>query len=172
MTGIDVRTARVALAPLCQALRDGVAEQRRSLLAEADETAAHLLVEARASANRILVEARAAGAADGRAELAAQQAGDRRADRTAELGAQHAAYAELWRQVAERIAAWCARPEVRLLLIDRARSALGADAVVVDAPNGGVTGMSDGRRLDLDADTITAAAIEGLGAQVARLWTP
>lgn len=169
---MDVAAARTALAPLCRALRDDAGEETGRRLADADADTAHLLSDAHTTAADILARARAAGIADGAAELAARRARQRQAARTGELRAQQDTYRELRRQVVARIAAWCARPETRSLLAERVRTVLGEDATVTDARNGGVIGTAGGRRLDLDVDTIAATAIETLGGDLARLWSP
>ncbi|HVV20474.1 MAG TPA: hypothetical protein VHF06_13635, partial [Pseudonocardiaceae bacterium] len=92
--------------------------------------------------------------------------------RAAELRAASDAYRELRDRVTERVAHWCARPATRSLLAARARAALGADAVVSDARDGGVVATVAGRRLDLSARTIAVTAVDALGADVAKLWSP
>lgn len=172
MTALDVATARAALAPLYDALRDDARADARRRLADADGDADALLADARARADSVLAQARTAGAAEGAAELAERRSTDRRATRAAELGAEQEVYRELRGRVGARIAEWCARPENRSLLVAKVRAVLGSGAVVRDAPGGGVIGTVDGRRLDLTSDAVATLAVEALGADVMGLWAP
>jgi hypothetical protein len=60
-------------------------------------------------------------------------------------------------------------PEVRNRLIDYVRAQLGEDAVISDAPTGGVIGTVPGRRLDCSYATLVE---QGLAERATPLNTP
>jgi len=172
MNAVVVTESRAALAPLVDALRAQADEDAERALAAAAATAAALLAQAHAEADAILARARQLGTAEGASAAVAARTRGLRAARTAELAAQDDVYRELGRRVTERVAAWCARPDTRALLLARTHEVLGEHAVVADAPGGGLLASTAGHRLDLDAATLAARAVDALGAEIAGLWAP
>ncbi|MER5390512.1 hypothetical protein [Saccharopolyspora sp. NPDC002686] len=162
---------RNALVPL----RDGViARAQREADAElrvARREAETLIAEAREASSAAVDKAVARGREDAAAARSAEEARRRRSERAVELAAQREAFEELIGEVTARLSQLDDQA-LRDRLRGRVRSALGSEAEVVDAPGGGVIGRVPGRLVDLSFRTAAARAVEELGADVERLWTP
>ncbi|MDN3027950.1 V-type ATP synthase subunit E family protein [Streptomyces sp. S.PB5] len=164
-----------ALAPVRDRLLEEAAADAQALLTAAAEDAASLLRDAEARAAGILAEARSQGAADAETARRAVHAQARRAARARELAARRECWEELRRQVVEGVEALRdtdAYPHLRERLAARVRQLLGPDALVTEAPGGGIVGEAPGRRLDLSLATLAERALERTGAEVEQLWAP
>ncbi|MET8763379.1 hypothetical protein [Lentzea sp. NPDC004782] len=161
-----------ALAPVRAALLAGArAEAERELSAarlDADAT----LASARAKANSILAAAAEEGRADAVASIAAGHEKARRAARSIGLAAQREIYEELLERVTAAVARAFTEPDRRAQLVAAVHAQLGADAIVRDAPGGGVTGEVAGRLVDLGVRAVAARAVDALGDEVRALWAP
>jgi vacuolar-type H+-ATPase subunit E/Vma4 len=161
-----------ALAPVRAALlAEARAEAERALSAahlDADAT----LARARAEARSILDLAADEGRADAARSIAAEHEKARRAARALELAAQRESYEELHRRVAAAVAHAFSEPGRRDQLVAAIRAELGADAIVRDAPGGGVRGEAAGRFVDLGVRAVTGRAVDALGDEVQALWAP
>ena len=71
---------------------------------------------------------------------------------------------------ARRHARRLAKAVLQWLKALRARAALGPDAILTEAPEGGLVAESGSRRLDLTLPTLADAALEAAADQVAGLW--
>lgn len=134
-----------------------------------------LLARARAEAEAILTEAGRQGAADGAALAAAERARQRRRARGLVLKAERQAYEALQersRAAARGLHKDPGYPALRQRLTRLALAAAGPGAVVAEQPDGGVVAEAPGVRVDCSLDRLAARAVEALGGEVARLWTP
>lgn len=170
MTGL-----REALEPVRTALLDRARADADATGRRAAAEAATALGQARARAAEIVAAARA----DGRRDAETVRARDAsRADREARetvLRAQREAYDRLRRDALSRVCALRDDPGYPALLDrlrDRAAAALGNGAVVHEHPDGGIVAEAAGRRLDLSLPALADRAVDDLGAEVTRLWTP
>jgi hypothetical protein len=137
-----------ALEPVRRALLDRARADAAATRATAEARAEAVLTRARAEAERLVAEARAQGEADGAIVLATTRARARRQARSVVLAAQRSAYEELRRQ---------ARAEARRLVGDGDRTS-------------GTAG--EGRRIVWSTDTLADEAVDGLGAELEKLWAP
>jgi vacuolar-type H+-ATPase subunit H len=164
-----------ALAPVRAALLARARRDAEDRLARADEDVAGQLADARAEAARITAEARAQGERDAAVVLSAERTRARRQARAVVLHAQRDAYEELRRRcrAAARGLVGGAGHRDRL---DRlraiARADLGAQALLEEHPDGGVTAAVPGRRAHYTPDALADLALDALGGQVQGLWTP
>ncbi len=174
MTGVDTRTDDPLAAVRTALLAEARADAAR-VLAAADGDTAAVLAQAAEEAATIRAEARARGEADAAGVLVNERARARREARAALLGAERGAYEELRRRV--RAAAASLRedpgyPTLRDRLTARARAVLGDRATVTDHPAGGVVAAAGGRRVAYSFDVLADRAVEDLGPDLARLWSP
>jgi vacuolar-type H+-ATPase subunit E/Vma4 len=163
-----------SLAPVRDSLLARARAEAHRLLGEATADADRVLAAARAEADEVLATARAEGEADAAAALADVRARARRRGRSRVLAARRTAYDELVRAARAASRDLAAEPgfgAARARLRDRARSALGPDAVLRDTDDG-VAAEAGGRRVVLGLDGLADAAIDRLGADVEELWTP
>ncbi len=162
------------LAPVREELLARARADAEQALAEADADAAASLAAARSEADAILDAARAQGESDAAAVLSAKRARDRRQARAVVLAAQREAYDELRSQVVHALSAIRDDPGYgpwRDRLAEHARTVLGADAVVSEAPEGGVLGEANGRRVLYTLVGLADRAIHTMGADVEGLWS-
>ncbi|MER6631215.1 hypothetical protein ABT301_23855 [Streptomyces sp. NPDC000987] len=167
--------ADAALAPVRDRLLRDARAEAEALLAAADADAAAALRDAEARAAEILAEARRQGAADAESVRAAARVRARRTARARELAARRECWEELGRQVVqgvEELRGTDAYPRLRERLTAYVRQALGPDAVVTEAPGGGVTGEAPGRRIDCSLAALAHRALERTGVEAERLWAP
>jgi hypothetical protein len=162
---LAVRTALLARA----------AADAQRLHAEADADADEIITRARAEADAIRTEARAQGEADAAAELVAERARARRQARGVVLRAQRECFDELRTRAVLAAASlrddpsyseWCDRMRSRL------RSALGDEVIISEHPAGGLLGEVPGRRVELTLAGLAEQALNDLGPDVERLWSP
>lgn len=172
MTGLEVERARLALAPLRQALLASAQADVARELAEAQRQATALVTRAEARAEKVLAAAVSAGKEDAEAVITARRNEARRQARMSELATQREAYDELRRQVADHLARLAADPQRRERLANQVHQLLGPAATVQDAPGGGVIGRSPGRQVDLGVRALADRAVHDLGGELAGLWTP
>lgn len=164
----------VALAPLRAELLRRARTDAGRVRQEADAAAAVILAEATARRDEILAEAVTRGTADAAEIRSAWRARVRHGIRAGELTAQRAVYEELTEQVTEAVCALRHQPGYPVLrqrLADRARELLGPDAVITDAPGGGIVARTAGRRLDYSLAGFADRAVDRLGADIAGLWS-
>lgn len=163
-----------ALDPVRARLIERARADADTLLDAARTEAAKTIAAAQARAEAMLDEARARGEALAAAKTAELLTAARRDARGLELTAQHAIYDEARDGIKRGIQALRQAPDypaVLAALQRRARELLGSDALVIEDERGGVIATAPGRRLDLSLPTISARVAEGLGEEVARLWT-
>jgi vacuolar-type H+-ATPase subunit E/Vma4 len=169
------REAELALAPVRAWLRDAARREADAMVASARADADQQLARARAEAAELISFERDQGAAEGAAAAARERARARREARTTVLRAQ-AALVTLLRDQARAAVLSLKDDEVdyaalREELESRARTALGPEATVAEAPAGGVVAQAGSRRVDLSLAMLADQAVSGLGVEVTRLWT-
>jgi hypothetical protein len=168
-------TAAGALAPVRAALLAAAEADAAALLAAADAEVAAAVAAAEAQAAELVARARAEGAADAETMLAADRARGGREARRIALAARREAYELLRDRARAGVAALPADPAYPAILARltaRARALLGADAEIAPHPDGGVLGSAPGRRCDLSLPALADRAVDSLGPEVERLWTP
>lgn len=165
---------------------DALAQVRAFLLARARAEADRVRAEAAAEADAALAQAREQAAAildaareqgkrDGAQLTAAAQAQARRRARGLLLAAQRRAYQALRQRGRAAAAALHEQPDYPVLherLARLARQLAGPDAVVAEAPGGGVLARAPGRRVDCSLDALADRAVDALGGEVEGLWAP
>ncbi len=150
------------------------AEAQR-LLAHADADAEATLAAAQREADDIRGAARAEGESDAAAVLAAERARVRRQARAVVLAAQRKAYDQLRSRVAQALATVRDDPGYRPWLdglAERARAVLGADALVREAPDGGVIAETNGRRGEYTLVGLADQVMDAMGTDIEGLWSP
>ena len=149
--------AAAALEPLkAELLRraNGAAAERLQQAAAED---AATVAQAEHEAALIVDQARQEGIAEAAALVAAQRARSRRQAREVVLRARAEAWAELRQRSMAAVTVLSTEPAYRELhsrLVDYVRAELGTEAVISDAPTGGVIGTVPGRRLDCSFATL------------------
>jgi hypothetical protein len=164
-----------ALAPVREALLERARADADAVLHTAGVQAAAVLAAAHSRAAALVAEGRAEGERDAATVGALRRARAQREARAAVLRAQAAAYAELRRRSRAAVRALRddpAYPQLLAALRARAEARLGPAATVREHPDGGVVADAPGRRLDASLDALADAALDGLGAEVQRLWAP
>ncbi|MGR3939032.1 hypothetical protein [Streptomyces sp. BRA346] len=164
-----------ALAPVRAELLRTARAEAREVLDRADREAEALVGEALARARVIVEEAHRQGEREGAAAARGVKAGARRGARERELAAREAAYEELRRRAFAHVRQrWdtAARPAVLDRLRKRARGLLGPDAEIAEVPGTGVVARAGGRRVECTVDSLTARALDRLGAEIETLWSP
>jgi vacuolar-type H+-ATPase subunit E/Vma4 len=175
VTAVDTHTSIDPLSPVRLALVAHARAVSDRWLAEADADAAAMLVRADREAAAVREEARAQGEVDAEAVLVVEGTRARRQARGAVLRAQREAYDELRRRVLAEVSALrehASYPQQRERLAERARRALGADAVVSEHPGGGVVAESGARRVTFSLEALADQALDRLGPDVEGLWSP
>ncbi|WP_055558000.1 hypothetical protein [Streptomyces sp. NBRC 110028] len=160
-----------ALAPVRAELLRTARAEAREVLDRADRDAAALIGEARTRARVLVDEAHRQGEREGTAAARDVKAGARRDARTRELAAREAAYEELSRRALVHVRQKWDPADVDRLR-ERARALLGPDAEITEVPGAGVVARAPGRRADCTLDSLTARALDRLGAEVETLWSP
>ncbi|MGZ4514759.1 MAG: hypothetical protein ACXVX5_08620 [Mycobacterium sp.] len=161
------------LAPVREELLARARADAERELAEADADAAATLAAAQSEADAILQAARAEGESDAAAVLSAKRARDRRQARAILLAAQREAYDELHSQVVQAASALRDNPGYgpwRDRMAEHARRVLGADALVSEAPEGGVRAEANGRRVAYTLVGLVDQVIDEMGADIEGLW--
>jgi vacuolar-type H+-ATPase subunit E/Vma4 len=166
---------RAALAPVRRAMLRHAHEQAEEIVGRARQRAADAVARARADADDSVIHAREAGLAQA-APLAAAVRNQRQRDvRATVLAAQRAAYQELREQVRAAVSALREEPGYDLLMERLRRSAqraAGPAATLTEDPAGGVVARAPGVVVDCSLPRLADAAVEALGAEMDRLWTP
>lgn len=163
--------ADAALAPLREALLADARAAASAILGEAEERAAALVAAAEEEAAGIRVAAVAAGEEAARSEVALRSARVRRQAHEEVLTAQEELRLELRRRVRQGAAGLRADARYPVLLErlrERARAALGPEAVLTEAPEGGLVAEAGSRRLDLTLPTLADAALAR--SETGGLW--
>jgi vacuolar-type H+-ATPase subunit E/Vma4 len=162
------------LAPVREELLARARADAERALADADADAAATLATAQSEADAIRDAARAEGESDAAAVLSAKHAQDRRHARAIVLAAQREAYDKLRSQVVQALSTirddpgygpWLDR------LAEHARTVLGADATVSEAPEGGVLAETNGRRARYTLVELADRVIHTMGADLEGLWS-
>jgi hypothetical protein len=171
----DPSALAAALAPLRDALLADARAETARLLATAEADAAAELAATQARADATLAEARAEGEADAVAVLTGDRARANRRARATVLRARSDAYQAL------RAGSQAAMRDLRRgaeypRLLDRlaavARAELGPSATFVEDASGGVLAEAEGRRLDYSLTGFADRAVDALGSDLERLWSP
>jgi vacuolar-type H+-ATPase subunit E/Vma4 len=163
------------LEPVRAALLAAARADATAVLAAADEEAAATVAAARAQVTDLVATARRAGAADAAAMLAADRARGRREARRIELSARQEVWDQLRARAAAEVTALRDHPaygRLRDRLAAQARQLAGPDAVVSEPAEGGAVAVAAGRRWDLSLPALAERAVDALGPEVERLWTP
>lgn len=166
--------ADAALAPVRRWLLDAARRDADAEVAAARVEAAERLATARTEAAGLVEEARAEGAAQGAEAAARELARARREARATVLRTQAALREQLLAEARTAAATLRETPEypaLRESLARRAQQALGAGAVVSEAPEGGVVATDGARRVDLSLPVLAERAVARLGMEVTGLWT-
>jgi hypothetical protein len=165
----------MTLAAAREALLDDARRLAQQIIADAEAEAAERLADARAQADGVLARARATGQAEGRAQAAREQAGQRFAAHMQVLAARRASYDMLAARA--RAAALALREDPGYPdLLDRlgaaARDDLGPDAeLTVDPPElGGVLARCGTRAVDYTLVALAERCVHDLGERVAEIW--
>jgi vacuolar-type H+-ATPase subunit E/Vma4 len=151
-----------ALAPVREALLGLARRDADRVLAVADADARSTLARAAGEVEQITTTARAEAAYDAAELMAAERARAGRESRAVELRAQRAAYDALVRRAQEAVRALADEADVHERLAGLARARLGADAVVLRTPDGGVTAELGGRRISFDLAALADQAVADL----------
>ena len=167
------QTAAAALEPLKAELvrqaHAAAAERIQRAVAEDATT----LTQAEREASLILEQARQEGITEASALVAALQIRCRRQARAIVLRARADGLEELRRRSIAAVARLSTEPEypeLRNRLVDYIRAQLGEDAVISDAPTGGVVGTVAGRRLDCSFATLVEQTLGERGTQADLAW--
>ena len=163
------------LEPVRAALLAAARADAAAVLVAADEDEAATMAAARAQVADLVGAARREGAADAAAMLAADRARGRREARRIELSARQEVLDQLRSRARAAVTALRDDPgygRLRDRLAARARELAGPDAVISEPPDGGVVAVSAGRRWDLSLPVLAERAVDALGPEVERLWTP
>jgi vacuolar-type H+-ATPase subunit E/Vma4 len=128
----------------------------------ASRAAARTLADAQKEVARITAGARESGEREARAALAADRMRVRRQARGTVLAAQREGYEQLRTAARAALRLWGTEAAAREALVRKAREVLGPDAVLRDAPGGGILAEHAGRRLDLSLDALADRALEAV----------
>ncbi|HSB37653.1 MAG TPA: hypothetical protein VLD13_01095 [Gaiellaceae bacterium] len=166
----------VTVEPVRRSLLDSVRAETERLLAEADARASELLEQADAQGERLVAQARIEGEAAAALEGAQEQAHARRSARSAVLTARRTLHEELRREAraaAQKLRSGPAYPALLDRMEATARDQLGEDAAVTRnaPPSGGVLASRGDRLVDYSLDALVERCLNGLGAEVERLWS-
>jgi hypothetical protein len=167
-----------AAGPALEPLKAELVRQAHAVAAERIQRAvaedATTIARAEREAALILEQARQEGISEASALVAALQIRCRRQARAITLRARAEGLEELRRRSIAAVARLSREPdypEVRNRLVDYIRAQLGEDAVISDAPTGGVVGTVTGRRLDCSFATLVEQALGERGIQADLPWT-
>ena len=172
---MSTRTPAAQLAPVAEALLDA-ARERAAALEEAAATQVREREQAaQAEANAIIDQARRDGEAVAERAAARMLNEARRSARELALHAQRAAYDAVRSEVRTAVLRRRDTDPVRTLLAtltDRARVALGSDAVVQTLAGDrlGVVADAGDRHLELDLDDVVDQELERAGERVLGIW--
>ncbi len=174
MSALDSGRAAASLKPVRAALiRDAEADAQRAIDA-AQAEADRIIANARHTARQTAETARAAGRKAGTRAADADVAGLRRGLRNQLLAARDDAYRS-WRQEgAEAVLRLRDDPRYQSwkeALTRTARDMLGADAHVVEHPQGGVVAELGSRRVDLSLPALADRALDQVAEEVDGLWS-
>jgi vacuolar-type H+-ATPase subunit E/Vma4 len=155
-----------ALDPVRQALLAWARADADAIRTNSEADAHATLSAATAQAERIRSEARRQGTADADAAIDTDRSAARRAAQALVLRARREAYERLRAAAREKVRALRDEPDfpaARERLVHAVRKALGPEAMISQAADGGVVGVTAGRRLDLSlggfADRVTDAVL-------------
>lgn len=171
-----MNTAReaTALEPVRAEMLRQAAAEAEAVVAGAEADAAARVAAASTEAAAILAEAQARGAADARQALRAGAARGRREARAIELRARRQIY-ESWHAAVfagvRRLKQDPGYPALLARQAEQVRAVLGTDAVIEEAPSGGLRARSRGRMADLTLDAAAARAVERAEGEEGELWT-
>ena len=158
------------LTPVHAALLRRAHADAETTLAEADRDAADMDAAATAQVTQLLDEAKARAADDVMVLEAAERSRVLREARSIELRARRATYDALVAAAAAAVRDQLADdPAVVSALSERARTVLGADAILSRLPDGGLAAEADGRRLVLP---LQALVEHGVGQLIASEESP
>lgn len=162
------------LAPVRDALVARARDDAQAQVRAAQEEAGAAVRAAQQEADAVRAEARAQGEADAEAVLVRARTAARRQAREVVLRAQREVYDDLHQRVRHAVTTLREDPRYPLLLAlleVRARKALGPDAQVREAPEGGVTAESSGRRYVCTLPDLAEAALAAVEPDLEKLWS-
>ncbi|MEU9836436.1 hypothetical protein AB0D67_33290 [Streptosporangium sp. NPDC048047] len=166
---------REALEPVAAALVRRARLDADAVIAAAGRDAERTLAEARRAARDTVEEAAERGAAEGRAHARVTRIRAGRRARAVELAARREVLEELRERAVAAVTALRDDPcYPRLVerLTELARASGGADLTVREHPEGGIVAEGRDRRVDCSLPALAGRAVDALGAETARLWTP
>jgi vacuolar-type H+-ATPase subunit E/Vma4 len=163
-----------ALAPVRERLLADARQEADRVLRAAREQAAAQLDQARAEAVATVERGRQAGHDLAVESVAHELARARREARGVVLAAQEEIRQRVRQAVRDAAAEWSAGPEagrLREALLARVRDALGPDAEVRPAVDGGFVGSAGSRRVDGSLTRLVDAVLDERAREVSRLWS-
>lgn len=166
---------RAALAPVREVLLRRAREQAGRIVAGARRRAEEMTLRAERDAGDLVREARDAGRAQAVPAAAARRNRGRRDARSIVLGAQREVYEELCGRVRAAVCGLRDDPgygQLMARLTATAAQVAGPGASVTEDSAGGVVARGPGVVVDCSLPRLADAAVDGLGADVAWLWTP
>ncbi len=163
-----------ALAPVRSWLVDDARREADRLVGEARRAAADQLDRARQEAAQAVARAGAEGEEQAAEAAERAMARARRQARGVVLAAQEQVRSQLRDAVRDAVSTLRREPTypaVLTALATTAREVLGPQALVHEAPDGGVLAEAGSRRVDLSLGALAERALDDLEAEVARLWS-
>ena len=174
MTALKAERVVPALQPVRAEILRRVAADAERLIADARDEATRIVEQARETARQITETARVAGESAAALVVAEQGAALERTLRRELLAAQDNAYQQWRRRGTEavlRLRDEPVYPRWRDLLRGNASAVLGADAQMIDDPDGGVVAQLGHRQMDLSLSAIAERALDRIAPEVDGLWS-
>jgi hypothetical protein len=159
---LKAEVVRRAHAAMAERLEQAAAEDAATIAA-AEREAAHIVEQARRE-----------GVAEATVWLAEQRARSRRQARALILRARAQALEELRRQSTAAVARLTSEPDyprLRDRLVENIRAQLGGEAVISEAPSGGIIATAPGRQLDCSFGTLVERLLTERVTQPNMPWT-
>jgi vacuolar-type H+-ATPase subunit E/Vma4 len=160
-----------ALAPVRNALVQAARADVTKVLGEAADRADAATATARRRAETAHTAARAAGAADANQTMIAARTSHQRQARARSLHVGRDAYEQLHQRVRAAAGELATGPDyggLRATLVTAAHRLLGPEAVITEAPGGGIFAESGNRRLDLSLAAFAERAADRIAVRLAR----
>ncbi|WP_240777790.1 V-type ATP synthase subunit E family protein [Nonomuraea basaltis] len=161
-----------AIAPLAAELLRAARQEAGQVRARANDEATTFTSTAQEQAEELVATAHAEGVAEAGDQARAEQIRMEREARRLVLAAQRGALSEFRRRARQAARELRNDPALLARLRDLVRNRVGPDALVIEHPDGGIVGEAPGRRVDAGLAALADRAIDGLGAEVERLWLP
>jgi len=161
----------MALAPVRSALLQAARAEVARVLGEAADQAHDVTATARRRAEATHAAARAAGAADANQSVIAARTSHQRQARVSSLRVRRDVYEQLHERVRIAASELATGPDyagLRATLVTAAHRVLGPDAIITEAPGGGIIAQSGNRRLDLSLAEFAERAADRIAVGLAR----